>query len=143
MDCRYCFSCRFTGLKAHFQPYDEPCRRARSAQRAARSIRVAPVLPVPPYAGALILSALTARWAIGWNDPAVQRKDEQMTKQSKSPSHIAYVVRKIGEKSYFDRIGAAWANADGEGFTIRLNALPMSGEIVIRKPKADENGGAQ
>jgi hypothetical protein len=101
------------------------------------------VLPVSPQAGALILFALTARRVIGWNDPAVQRKDEQMTKQSKSPSHIAYVVRKIGEKSYFDRIGAAWANADGEGFTIRLNALPMTGEIVIRKPKADENGGAQ
>lgn len=66
-----------------------------------------------------------------------------MSKQSKSPSHIAYVVRKIGEKSYFDRIGAAWTNEDGQGFSIRLNAIPLSGEIVIRKPKSDENGGAQ
>ena len=66
-----------------------------------------------------------------------------MSQKSKSPSHIAYVVRKVGEKSYFDRIGAAWSNADGEGFTIRLNVLPLTGEIVIRKPKADENGGAR
>jgi hypothetical protein len=33
--------------------------------------------------------------------------------------------------------------ANGNGFTIRLNALTLTGEIVIRKPKSDENGGAQ
>lgn len=64
-------------------------------------------------------------------------------REAHGPSHTAYVVRNIGEKSYFDRIGAAWENADGNGFTIRLNALPLTGEIVIRKPKSDENGGAQ
>jgi hypothetical protein len=65
-----------------------------------------------------------------------------MTKQTKAPSHTAYVVRKVGEKSYWDRIGSAWANSDGNGFTIRLNAIPLSGEIVIRKPQS-EDGGAQ
>lgn len=38
-----------------------------------------------------------------------------MTKQTKSPSHTAYVVRNIGEKFYFDSIAALWASADGEG----------------------------
>jgi hypothetical protein len=66
-----------------------------------------------------------------------------MSNRSKFPSHAAYAVRKTGEKSYFDRIGAAWENADGNGFTIRLNALPLSGEIVIRKAKSRDNGGAQ
>ena len=79
-----------------------------------------------------------------------------MSKQTKTsaptaPSHIAYVVRKVGqgptEKSYWDRIGSAWANADGNGFTLRLNAIPLTGEIVVRKPKAEDNangnGGAQ
>jgi hypothetical protein len=89
------------------------------------------------------LFARPALGVIGWNGSADQRKDETMSKKSKAPSHTAYVVRNIGEKSYFDRIGAAWENADGNGFTIRLNALPLTGEIVIRKPKSDENGGAQ
>jgi len=26
---------------------------------------------------------------------------------------------------------------------LRLHAIPFTGEIVIRKPKADDNGGAQ
>lgn len=66
-----------------------------------------------------------------------------MSKHSKSPTHTAYVVRKVGEKSFWDRIGSAWENADGNGFTLRLHAIPLTGEIVIRKPKADDNGGAQ
>lgn len=67
-----------------------------------------------------------------------------MSNKSKSPTHTAYVVRKVGEKSYWDRIGSAWENADGNGYTIRLTAIPLNGEIVIRKPKAEgEDGGAQ
>ncbi|MEO1965533.1 hypothetical protein [Hyphomonas sp.] len=65
------------------------------------------------------------------------------TKKSKTPTHTAFVVRKVGEKSYWDRIGSAWENADGQGFTIRLNAIPLTGEIVLRKPKQDEDGGAE
>lgn len=64
-----------------------------------------------------------------------------MTK-TKSPTHIAYVVHKTGETSAWDRIGAAWANADGKGFTLRLSAVPLTGEIVLRERKA-EDGGAQ
>jgi hypothetical protein len=89
---------------------------------------------------------------IGWNGPAVQRKDDTMSKQTKTtaakaPTHTAYVVRKVGEKSYWDRIGSVWANADGNGFTLRLHAIPLTGEIVVRKPKSEDavndKGGAQ
>ena len=67
-----------------------------------------------------------------------------MSKKTNSPTHTAYVVRKVGEKSYWDRIGSAWENADGNGISIRLTAIPLNGEIVLRKPKTDaEDGGAQ
>ncbi len=57
--------------------------------------------------------------------------------------------RSGGTKSYWREIGAAWAHGDGEGFSLKLDYLPLNGaEIVIRTPKAQESqeggeGGAQ
>ena len=65
-----------------------------------------------------------------------------MSKKTKSPDFTAYVVRKVGENSYWDRIGAAWNNQDGQGISIRLAAIPLNGEIVLRQPKSDEEGDA-
>lgn len=57
---------------------------------------------------------------------------------NKQPTHRAYAVTKNGQKSYWREIGAAWAHQDGEGFSLKLDYLPLNGaEIVIRKPKAD------
>ena len=55
---------------------------------------------------------------------------------TKQPALIAYSVRASGEKSFYTRIGAAWANKKG-GFGIRLDALPVNGEIVLFPPKED------
>jgi|GEM_PF-592832 len=54
--------------------------------------------------------------------------------QSKAPSHIAYQVREAqeGQKAFFNRIGAAWAHKDGEGFNVQLDSLPVDGRITIR-----------
>lgn len=65
---------------------------------------------------------------------------------SKKPSHYAYVVSGDGDKKTWVRIGAAWANADGNGLNIVLDAVPVSGRLTLRTPsdKADTgNGGAQ
>jgi hypothetical protein len=54
---------------------------------------------------------------------------------SKLPSHIAYHVRDRGEgkKSFWTRIGSAWAHADGKGFNIQLDGLvPLDGRISCR-----------
>jgi hypothetical protein len=55
------------------------------------------------------------------------------------PTHTAYQVREYesgGEKrSSWTRIGAAWAHPDGEGFNIRLYAMPVDGNIVLRTAK--------
>jgi hypothetical protein len=52
---------------------------------------------------------------------------------SKTPSHIAYHVRnREGSKGYWTRIGAAWAHADGCGFNIQIETLPLDGRITLR-----------
>ena len=61
-----------------------------------------------------------------------------MSKSNNRPSHRVYAVTKNGKQSFWQPIGAAWAHADGEGFNLRLEYLPLNeAEIVIRKPKAD------
>jgi hypothetical protein len=54
------------------------------------------------------------------------------------PTHTCYSVRKRGEdrKSYWMPIGSAWTNSDGS-FNVKLDALPIDGEIVIRLRRDD------
>ncbi len=62
------------------------------------------------------------------------------TTETKSrPAHRVYAVRKVGtEKSSWTQIGAAWANGDGKGFSIKLNLLPLDGsDIVMREPREE------
>jgi hypothetical protein len=54
---------------------------------------------------------------------------------SKAPSHVAYQVRSSeGQKSIWTRIGGAWPHADGQGFNIQLDALPIDGRVTLRIP---------
>ncbi len=50
------------------------------------------------------------------------------------PTHIAYHVRDRaeGHKSFWTRIGSAWAHADGKGFSIQLDVAPLDGRISLR-----------
>jgi hypothetical protein len=60
------------------------------------------------------------------------------TKTSKLPTHRVYAVTKNGDTSYWNVIGAAWANQDGKGFNVKLDYLPLNGaEIVIREPRSE------
>jgi hypothetical protein len=56
-----------------------------------------------------------------------------------TPTHSCFTVRSRGEgkKAYWARIGSAWTNRDGS-FTVRLDALPLNGELVIRARKEGE-----
>ena len=50
-----------------------------------------------------------------------------------TPSHIAYHVRNgNSDKGFWTRIGAAWANADGNGFNIQIENLTLDGRITLR-----------
>ena len=52
----------------------------------------------------------------------------------KAPSHVVYHVRDRGEgqKSFWTRIGSAWAHGDGKGFNIQLEVAPLDGRISLR-----------
>ena len=45
-------------------------------------------------------------------------------------------MTKTGNNSYFTEIGAAWQNTKG-GYHIKLNALPVTAEIILLPPMAD------
>ena len=52
---------------------------------------------------------------------------------SKAPTHVAYQVRdREGKKSFWTRIGAAWQHADGKGFNVQLECVPLDGRITLR-----------
>jgi hypothetical protein len=57
----------------------------------------------------------------------------------KQPDLIAYHVteaREEGGKGFWTKIGAAWAQRDGEGYSLDLQLFPANGgKIVLRVPK--------
>jgi len=58
---------------------------------------------------------------------------------SKAPSHVAYQVReREGGKGFWTRIGSAWPHADGKGFSIQIDAVPLDGRITLRIAEASE-----
>lgn len=61
----------------------------------------------------------------------------------------ALTVRESNGKSYFTKVGAAFPNKDGKGFTVLLDAVPASVDgqykIMLREPlpKDDNRSGAR
>lgn len=53
---------------------------------------------------------------------------------------IVYVVTKRGEKSFWTRVGVAFTNRDGS-LNVKLEALPINGELQIRDQKERDNEG--
>ena len=51
------------------------------------------------------------------------------------PSHRLYVVTGEGETTSWKEIAAAWPHRDGKGLSITCDALPLSGQIVMRAVK--------
>lgn len=61
--------------------------------------------------------------------------DSTNDKRGKAPTHIAWHVRDgSGDKSFWNRVGSAWANADGKGINIQLDCIPLDGRITLRVP---------
>lgn len=55
------------------------------------------------------------------------------------PAFTLWSVDGDGKDARWTRIGAAWQHQDGQGFSLRCNAIPLQGRLVARafKPKAD------
>lgn len=64
------------------------------------------------------------------------------TSTSNRSSHAVYVIEGKGENAFWTRIGAAWADEDGDGSNLQLSCLPLSGRLVVRKPRPKADGEA-
>jgi hypothetical protein len=75
------------------------------------------------------------------------KMNKNKTEQPKRPTHVLYQVQG-DDKARWTRIGAGWLNKDGKGINVVLDAVPLSGRIVLREVgEQDEtqgdNGGQQ
>jgi len=68
--------------------------------------------------------------------PEPQQQAESQPSQSHGggkPSHIAYQVRETEEGgAYFNRVGAAFAHKDGDGYSVILDSMPVDGRVTLR-----------
>ncbi|WP_298974321.1 hypothetical protein [uncultured Roseobacter sp.] len=58
-------------------------------------------------------------------------KGGQATRQ---PALVGYCVEQIGDgpRAAWTRVAAGWAHRDGQGFDIRMTALPVNGRLTLR-----------
>ncbi len=64
-------------------------------------------------------------------------------KSTRRPTHAVYQVEGEGDHAYWTKIGAAWQHEDGDGFNLKLSAVPLTGRVVVRKPKAKEQSDGE
>lgn len=57
--------------------------------------------------------------------------------QGRRPDFEVFVTREGNGKTYYTRVGAAWRVAN-DGISIRLDALPINGELVCFPPREEE-----
>lgn len=67
-----------------------------------------------------------------------QRSQEQ-SREFRAAEFLAWHVTQKGEKSYWNKVGAAWMHRDEKGYTLQLESLPVGGRVVLRQPFDDAN----
>ena len=64
---------------------------------------------------------------------------EETNQASKRPTHTAYSVKdRENKKSEWRPIGVAFAHADGKGFNVVLDLMPLDGRITLRAAPDDK-----
>lgn len=73
------------------------------------------------------------------SDQSKQKSGGSLRAASRKPFMLGYTVRPIGDgaKSVWVRIGAAWDHGDGQGFEVRMDAMPLDGRLVLRTVPED------
>ena len=62
-------------------------------------------------------------------------ESNNQTSTPKTPTHAAYHVRDRKDgAAIWTRIGSAWQHADGKGFNIQIETVPLDGRISLRIP---------
>jgi hypothetical protein len=123
------------------------CPVARDGQRPARTTRHAAhgdrVGRFPAVTFALFRPGQRNRIE-GANGAASQPKGKVMSEPTKQPTLAAYTIRKYkqgnDDKQQWTRIGHAFPHKDGQGYDIVLQALPVDGRVILRKPLPKEGG---
>ena len=54
------------------------------------------------------------------------------------PDLIAYTTTKNGDKTFYNRIGAAWQHSKGEGLSLKLDAVPLDGSNIVLFPPREK-----
>ena len=57
-----------------------------------------------------------------------------MSKKNTTPDLKAFATTQSDDKTFYHEIGAAWKTSNG-GYSIKLHANPINGEIVLFPPK--------
>lgn len=61
-------------------------------------------------------------------------------KEDNRPTHIVWQVLGEGKKARWNRIGAGWTNSDGKGLSLKFDAYPVDGRVVVREQEQPEEG---
>lgn len=57
---------------------------------------------------------------------------------NKRPDYEVFTSQKNGDNTFYTRVGAAWLVAK-DGISIKLQALPLDGSLVLFPPKSDND----
>lgn len=57
-----------------------------------------------------------------------------MSEKNTKPDLKAFVTTKSGDKTFYHEIGAAWKTKN-DGYSVKLHANPINGEMVFFPPK--------
>lgn len=68
----------------------------------------------------------------------MSRKETTSERSKEPPTHGVFVVEGDGKDAFWTRIGGAWAHRDGQGFSLALAAMPVSGRLVLRASREGE-----
>jgi hypothetical protein len=67
------------------------------------------------------------------NNTAIDETQTMSQGTNRRPTHVAYSVReRESKKSEWRPIGVAFAHADGKGFNVLLDLMPLDGRITLR-----------
>ncbi|MBL8567939.1 MAG: hypothetical protein JNK84_02535 [Phreatobacter sp.] len=65
------------------------------------------------------------------------------TESGKRPTHILWQVIGEGDNARWTRIGASWENADRRGYSLKYDAIPLTGRTVLRAYDPDDSAAAR
>lgn len=65
------------------------------------------------------------------------RENTNQTQPLNAPDYLAWHVTNRNDKSFWNKVGAAWQHKDGRGYTLQLDTSPINGRIVLRLPLED------